>query len=229
MNKFKAFILDLFFPNRCPVCRVFIEYDKFICEKCGEKLKLCKADDICPECGKQECICSENMHYDKAVSAFVYEDAARLGILSLKDGHKEFGYYLGNILADMIEKNKEISEADMIIPVPMSAERLRERGYNQAEIIAEIISDRLGIEINNKILYKKASEVQHSLNREQRMKNVSAFGINQTELSGKKIILCDDVLTTGSTLNRCAELLKNAGAADVYAAAGATTKLKKEG
>lgn len=61
------------------------------------------------------------------------------------------------------------------------------------------------------------------------MKNVSAFGINQIELSGKKIILCDDVLTTGSTLNRCAELLKSAGAADVYAAAGATTKLKKEG
>ena len=93
MNKFKAFILDLFFPNRCPVCREFIEYDKFICEKCGEQLKLCKADDICPECGKQECICSENMHYDKAVAAFAYEDAARLGVLSLKDGHKMYSSY----------------------------------------------------------------------------------------------------------------------------------------
>ena len=60
------------------------------------------------------------------------------------------------------------------------------------------------------------------------MENVSAYSIKNTDLSGRKIIICDDVCTTGSTINRCAELLKNMGAAEVYAAVGTTTKLKKE-
>ncbi|MGN1481355.1 ComF family protein [Porcipelethomonas sp.] len=229
MNKIKSFILDLIFPNRCPICSEFISFDSNICQKCKESLDKFTADGICPVCGKLECICSENIYYDRAAVCFFYENEVRTGILSLKDGHKEFGNFLGNMLAQKISADIIMQNADFIIPVPMSKEGLRERGYNQAEVIAKEISDKTGIDIKNDILYKNSSEVQHSLNIEQRHKNVSAFCINNVTLTGKRIILCDDVITTGSTVNKCAQLLKSRGADSVYAAAGATTKLKKEG
>jgi len=76
-------------------------------------------------------------------------------------------------------------------------------------------------------LYKNKSAQQHVLTREQRKLNVSSFGINNCKLDGMKIILCDDVITTGSTAEKCTELLKAKGAAEVYVAAGTTTKLEK--
>lgn len=224
MNKIGGFILDLFFPNRCPVCREFISFDRNICQSCEEKMNRYKADGICTVCGKHE-----NIYYDKSVVCFFYENEVRTGIFSLKEGHKEFGNFLGNMLAEKILSDSIICKADMIIPVPTSKERLRERGYNQAEVMAKAISSKTKIDIKKDVLYKKNSEVQHGLNKEQRHKNVSAFCINDTALNGKSIILCDDVITTGSTVNRCAQLLKSKGAGSVYAAAGATTKLKKEG
>lgn len=222
MNKVINFILDLFFPNRCSVCRNFIKYDELVCKKCiGELKKYIPEND-------DSFIKMNDRFFDKILAGFYYENEVRDGIFSLKDGHKEFGYYLGNILAELIKKDELISKSDYIISVPMSAKSLKLRGYNQADIITETISIKTGIKIMTDILYKNQSEVQHSLNKTQRMKNVSAYDINSTDLSGMKIIICDDVCTTGSTINRCAELLKNMGAAEVYAAVGTTTKLKKE-
>lgn len=222
MNKAVNFILDLFFPNRCPICRNFIKYNELVCEKCNGELKK-----YIPE-NNNSFIKMNNTFFDKIFAGFYYENEVRDGIFSLKDGHKEFGYYLGNILAELIKKDELISKSDCIIPVPMSAKSLKLRGYNQAVIITETISVKTGIKMITDILYKNQSEVQHSLNKTQRMKNVSAYNIHSTDLSGMKIIICDDVCTTGSTINRCAELLKNVGAAEVYAAVGTTTKLKKE-
>lgn len=221
MNKAINFVLDLFFPSRCPICRNFIRYDELICEKCIKKLKK-----YIPE-NYDILIKINDMFFDKILAGFYYENEVRNGIYSLKDGHKEFGYYLGNILSELILQDELISKSDYIIPVPMSEKNLRLRGYNQADIIAETISVKTGIKMMTDILYKNPSEVQHSLNKTQRMKNVSAYNINSTDLSGMKIIICDDVCTTGSTINRCAELLKNMGAAKVYAAVGTTTKLKR--
>ena len=153
--------------------------------------------------------------YDRKLAGYYYENEVKNGIYSLKDGHKEFGYYLGNIISEKIICDETISKADCIIPVPMSAKSFRLRGYNQAAVIAETISTITGIKMMTDILYKHESKVQHSLNMTQRMENVSAYSIKNTDLSGRKIIICDDVCTTGSTINRCAELLKSMGAAEV--------------
>ena len=83
--------------------------------------------------------------------------------------------------------------------------------------------------MKDNILFRRDSEEQHTLGKADRMKNVSAFYCDEkTDLSGKSIIICDDVITTGSTLQRCAELLKKLNAADIYIAAGTTTKYIKE-
>lgn len=222
MNKLATFIIDLLFPNRCPICREFINWNEFICGKCGSKLRPFP-DDICPKCGKNFCMCKE-IKYDKAFVCFYYENSAKAGIFSLKDGHKEFGYYTGNLLG---QKISESIKADCIVPVPMSKKSYRNRRYNQAEVIAKQIADINNIPLYNNFIFKNESATQHNLSKAERIKNVSAYYSGNLKLDNMKIILCDDIITTGSTMNRCAAILKEMGAAEVYAAAAATTKLKR--
>ncbi|MCM1226338.1 MAG: double zinc ribbon domain-containing protein [Clostridium sp.] len=224
MNKLKAFLTDLIFPNRCPVCREIIEWDKLICGKCDDSMEAFPKD-ICPKCGKDNCICGE-ICYDRAFVCFYYEDPAKKGILSLKDGHKEFGAYLGRLLGEKIAESN--IKADGVIPVPMSESSYRIRRYNQAEIIAKQISNINNIPLFTGLIGKNESAVQHTLGKAERMKNTAALYGSGTNLDDMSFILCDDVITTGSTINRCAEILKEMGAAAVYAAVGTTTKLKKE-
>lgn len=224
MNKFKRFISDLFFPNRCPICKDFIEWNEFICKKCDEQLEPFPKE-ICHKCGKFECYCNK-INYDMAFVCFYYQGIAIKGIASLKDGHKEFGYYLGNILGKKIRESK--IDADAVVAVPMAKDSYRKRRYNQAELIAEKVADINNLPLLSGVLYKKKSAAQHSLKADERIKNVTAFLSGLKRLDDMKIILCDDVITTGSTLNRCAKLLKEMGAAKVYVAVGTTTKLKKE-
>lgn len=230
MNRILAFILDLFFPNCCPVCGDIIEFDRFICNNCFTELENCSVNknDICSRCGKLKCICNDKLYYNRTAVCFYYESVAKKGVLSLKDGSKNFGYLLGNILAEKIKEDNKLNSADYIVPVPMSKKRLKERRYNQAYVIAREISRKTNIPILNNVLLKNDSKVQHDLNIEERKMNTSAFFNSNINLDGNKIIICDDVLTTGSTLNKCAELLINMGTAEVYAAVGTTTKLKKE-
>lgn len=226
MNKLAAFITDLFFPNRCPICSGYINYDSFICESCHSQLDPF-SDEVCPQCGKikGECICSK-VCYDRAFVCFYYENIAKTGILSLKDGHKEFGYFIGRLLGERIAEND--LRADGIVPVPVSKKSYRKRRYNQAKVIADQIADIIRLPVFTDIIFKNDSAVQHTLNSAERKKNTSAFYGGNRSLDSMKLILCDDVITTGSTLDRCAGILKEMGAAAVYAAAGTTTKLKKE-
>lgn len=228
MNKIYAFILDLFFPNRCPICNDYIKYNRFVCKNCLFELKSSIAEDVCPKCGKSNCICCKKLFYSYAEVCFYYENTAKSGIISLKGESKNFGYYLGSLLGEKINNNEAIKDADFIVPVPMARKKLKERGYNQSYVIAKEISKKTKIKILKKALFKKNSKVQHELSAKEREENVLSFYKGKENLNGRKIIICDDVLTTGNTLNRCAELLIDMGATEVYAAVGTTTKLKKE-
>ncbi len=230
MNRIKLFLLDLFFPNRCPACDSIINYDELICKECIVKLEQSKTDEnnVCAVCGKSYCENHDYLYYVRAVSCFYYEKEAKNGIISLKKGNKNFGYYLAEVLSEKIISDNIIKNADFITAVPMSKQSFRKRGYNQAHILASEISHKTGIPLLEKVLFKNKSKAQHTLSRVERQWNVSAFYSEYTDLSGKKIILCDDVLTTGSTMNRCAQLLINMDADCVYAAAGTIIKYKKE-
>ena len=230
MNKIKLFLLDLLFPNRCPICSSFITYDSFVCDECFAKLSdnIVDKTNVCEVCGKNYCETHENLHYSRTVSCYYYEETAKKGIISLKGESHNFGFHLAEILSEEIISDNLLKNADFIMPVPMSKQKLRTRGYNQAEVIAREISSRTGIPILKNVLFKHESQAQHTLGLKERQMNVSAFYSKETDLTGKKIILCDDVLTTGSTMNRCAELLINMNAECVYAAAGTIKKYKKE-
>ncbi len=209
----KNILFDMLYPNRCPCCNDFIEWNRFLCDNCIEKVNAIKIPDFCHLCGRKPCICTEKPYYDRAYVYKPYLEIIRDGIISLKKGYNmNFAKYCGIELSKLIEKEN----ADMIIPVPMSKRKKRARGYNQAEIIAQQISKAKNIPIEKNILKMKYSKVsQHSKNRTERTDIEKYISIKDVNLEGKKIILCDDIITTSSTVNVCSRLLKEKGAETV--------------
>jgi ComF family protein len=112
------------------------------------------------------------------------------------------------------------------VPVPASAEKLKERGFNQAELLASRLAALLGAPVLPQALLRRDSLAQHTLNRKTRLQNAeTAYAINEaTHVKGKHILLVDDVLTTGATMASCGALLLEAGAASVVAVAATATK-----
>lgn len=221
------YILDLFYPNRCSCCGKFIGWRSYLCDECLISVSELSAHP-CEICGKDECICGNGIYYDRSVVCFYYEGIARYGIITLKEGRdKSFGEFIGEMLGRKIAADPELGKADLIIPVPSSRDRIRKRGYNQALIIAQMAGRTAGIKVRNNVLHKIKSDYQHTLTSEKRAENVSSIIPGKISPEGMKVIVCDDVITTGNTMNRCAEIIKSMGAKKVYAALGTTTKLKK--
>lgn len=221
----KAWLLgiDLLFPNRCGCCGAYIRWDALLCDKCADALVPI---ETCSVCGKAACICDMELPYQCAAVAYAYAGTARDGILELKrGGNGNFAEVLGIALAERIKARQAEFTADFIVPVPAKKSTLRTRGYNQAALIAKEISRLTGIPFREDCLHRMESgAVQHSLRAEERAENVHSYQGNGKKLNGCRILLCDDVLTTGATARRCASLLLEQGAAAVMLLAGTTTE-----
>ncbi len=175
-------------------------------------------------------MCAVLPEYDEAIAVSFYEDKAKNGIIALKAStNRNFGWFAGEMIGKWILEQESWMMTDGIVPVPMSLGKRLLRGYNQAEVIAKGISSVTHIPVLTNCLKKKhGGPAQHTLSARQRAENTDKFQSGGRKLTGYRLILCDDVLTTGTTLNRCAELLKECGAETVFAAAAATTRRKKE-
>lgn len=224
------FLIDLVYPNRCPCCNQVIAWDAWICEACQIETAL-NPDTVCSGCGKpfDDCMCLESLAFDGAMTVSRYEGRARQGILQLKQAENlNFANYTGTVLGERILQKPDWMMADAIVPVPMQQHQWILRGKNPAERIANAISFVTKIPVRTDLLWKKPGGIpQHTLNAEQRRTNVLQFASAGKSLKGYIFILCDDVLTTGSTANYCASLLKQCGAERVYVAtATTTTKIK---
>ena len=202
------FVLDFLFPPACVVCG---KIDKnWLCPKCQvrvERLEKSFQVDI------------QNKKYEKLLYIFKYESLIRKLILGYKFSNKA---YINNFFANIIIKNEKnynlLKQYDMIIPVPMHKKKMLKRGYNQTELISEKIAKNLGIANRPDILQKVVNTTtQSKLGGKTRQTNIQhAFFIkNDIEVEDKKIILLDDIYTTGATSEECSRVLKDAGAADV--------------
>ena len=227
------FAADLVYTNRCPCCNEFIKWNELVCEKCRKEL-IPDESGRCPKCHKliDSCICSLGTEFDKVFFVTDYHGAAKQGIYSLKDScGLNFAEYCGKELGRKILEEKYF-HADYIIPVPMRKKKKYQRGYNQAEKIAEAIRDVTGVPLNKNIVYKNKKVkdfTQHSLGAKDRLENAEKiYKIKNVDLRGKNIIICDDVMTTGSTINTISRLLKENGAEKIYAAVAAVTNKRKE-
>jgi len=140
-------------------------------------------------------------------------------------GKRSVGTRLGAMLSQVLQGRPQWQKADLIIPVPLHTSRLRERGYNQSLLIAKALGEGLQKPLRQELLVRKRNtRSQTKLNVAQRVENVSgAFQVKYpVEVRDKRIILVDDVITTGATADACSRSLLNAGAKEVLVAAVAT-------
>ena len=220
-------ILYGIFPKSCPLCDEIITPEELICKHCSLGIKLVQ-EPKCKKCGKkllsdrQEYChnCSENNHFfETGISTFEYTEEIRKAIYKFKY-HNRRDY--GKFFADAIYKNngREIEgwKADVMIPVPIHYKRRVKRGYNQAEILARELGEYINIPINSKCIVRqnntKPQKELSVLERKQNLEN--AFKIVDNVVKYKKVILIDDIYTTGSTIDGCAKVLLSAGVDKVY-------------
>lgn len=220
----KAFLLDIFFPNRCPFCNEFISWNEVVCANCRSTLvRAC--EHICHKCGSQPCECDGTQNYDNVYAALFFDDEkVSDAIYEFKRvGMNNIAEYTAEILCGYIDV------ADIVVGVPMGKRKQRDRGHNQADILARCIAEHLHIPFVRNLLYKvDTDEEQHHFSEEKRVERVKGlFYGSDYDLHGKSVVLCDDVMTTGSTLNRCAGILKEMGADKVTVCVCAVTRLDK--
>jgi ComF family protein len=152
-------------------------------------------------------------------SVFVHEGGAREAIIKLKyEGVRVLRNWLIEELA-MFAREQELNQASAIVPVPLHINRLRERGYNQAQLLAKGLAEKLNLPLGDKWLGRsRVTRTQVGLSGTERTQNVvGAFTWQTHPLKNHTILLVDDVCTTGATLNACAATLKTAGAGAVWA------------
>lgn len=229
IKKAGAFTLDLIFPNRCPLCGEVINWKYEYCQGCFDELPY-TGEEFCHGCGNisSSCICHRNENlFSRCYAAFYYLDSAKGGVVYLKNTKNNvFPRLFAEKIRSDIEADPYEFKADFIVPVPMSKTKLRKRGFNQAEVLADALGQQLNIPICNDALVKSISFVaQHKLSATRRKTNAShlySAGKN-IDIKGKTVIIVDDVMTTGSTINSCAEILLEMGAEKIIAAVAAST------
>lgn len=218
MNRAGAFLLDLFFPNRCDCCGKRIAYDALLCDACLsalDALRIRPADWL-------RCHEGEDFPWDGVFTVFSYKAEARAGILAMKDGAQSFGRYAGTLLADAVKAELDPETIDRVTWVPIGAARRRRQGYSHAELLGKSTAAALGRPADGSLLTESDSFLrQHHLKAEERKVFGMRFQHTGKDLSGQTVLLIDDVLTTGSTMRRCTELLLQSGAARVFAATAA--------
>lgn len=236
-NVIKSFFDRYFFYDKwsCNLCRKEKFDDEFFCEECESKLP--KNDhNFCDHCGRKTeqkenfCLsCKERQVYlDKARSSFCYE----YPISNLIKSYKYYGKkYLVNLFSHYLYQTaiKNDFKPDYICYVPMTKKALRKRKFNHGELLAKQLGEKLSVEVLDCIEKVRETKRQANLDRKERLNNLQgSFHLSQRKIfENKKIIIVDDVLTTGATSEVLAKLIKGANAKSVYLLTIASVPNKK--
>ncbi|MHC4661085.1 MAG: ComF family protein [Planctomycetota bacterium] len=222
-------ILDVIYPRTCLVCNSPVKGSGavFTCPACLEKI-IFIGNHACRTCGtkvgpgaekSKRCVaCRDSTLVFRRCSAVgMYDGPLRDLIIQLKFRKLELTVAdLGRWIADRYEETRGIVP-DFLVPVPLHINRRRERGFDQAEILAEHVAKRSGVPLKKPLVRTRNTEPQTGLPPTGRQKNISgAFALSKkADVQGKRILLIDDVMTTGSTLAECSRALRNAGASSI--------------
>jgi competence protein ComFC len=208
-------LLNLIFPPKCIFCgRILnVTCELEICKECFERIPFtgsCEIETVYGSC------------YDRIICLCDYSGIIKDVLVGFKFHSKPgCGKTLGTLLADKVAGLAAASKFDLLTCVPLHPKRLRERGYNQSEILCRELGKSTGMPVNTHIIKRiRNTEAQSLLAGKQRYSNVKdAFlVVDAGPVIGKSVLLVDDIMTTGNTLNECARILKDAGAASVTAA-----------
>jgi len=226
-------ILDMIYPVRCPICdEIVIPKSERICIPCKNKLHYIK-EPRCKKCSKpieqeEKEYCNDceqkNFQFVKGFAIWSYNDAMKHSIAEFKyHNKKEYAkFYIREMVQIYGEMIKKLS-LDAIVPIPIHRSKYLERGYNQADILARGMGKELNLPVLSELLVRnKKTLPQKQLSDKERLRNLrEAFGFNikaaeRFEKEISRVLLVDDIFTTGSTIEACSNVLKSNGVRDIY-------------
>ncbi|NTV77771.1 MAG: ComF family protein [Clostridiales bacterium] len=228
VKKIVKLILNLFFPKRCAVCDDLLPaWNEYLCDSCRKKLIRIKAP-FCMKCGKQledsqkefcfDCNSKEH-HFTRGRAVFEYR-CIMDGIYRFKYSNRQeyaefFAHEIKQVLLDELKNWKP----DGIVPIPLHKSRLKKRGYNQAELIAEKLSEMTGIPLQNHLIIRERNTTpQKTLDYASRINNLKkAFKFVENDVKLNTIVIIDDIFTTGSTIDAVSlEIREKSNIKDIY-------------
>ncbi len=223
----KQVITELLFPRRCPMCDgIVVPWGALCCEKCRNKFRYL-GDNFCLRCGKglskeeseycQDCRKYKHM-FVRGRSLYRYESVAASIFRFKYKGRQEYADFYAEQLFRYLGRDLLSMKPDGIVPVPLHKSRLRERGYNQAALLGKALAERLELNfLDDVVVRSKKTVPQKQLNRIERQNNLKkAFKLSGNSVELKRLLVVDDIYTTGSTVDALAEVLLSGGAKEIY-------------
>ena len=226
---------ELLFPRRCPFCDRPVSaapeemFHALACPSCeGAVQKLSPVRDVlCLRCGRpmenetQEYCgdCRRGGHvFSRGCAVYRYRDVSGTIYRFKYNGRAEYADYLGEQMAQRFLEEFDPGLADALVPVPLSAERQRSRGWNQAALLAEVIGKRTGVPVREDLLVRKEStQAMRGVGAQERRRRLkNAFLFTGDDVKSKKYVLVDDIYTTGATIDACSRELLRAGAGGIF-------------
>lgn len=225
-------LLCAFFPRRCVYCGKLIVPERTVCEDCAANLPRIAAP-VCPYCGyaKADCTCKQKkLKFDAICAPFYYEKAIERAVHRFKFEDKDFlARPFAQEIALAIHRDFAQQPFDVVTFIPFTKRQARSRAFNPSELLARETAKVLALPCVPLLEKLFETETQHRLSQAARTGNV--FGVYEVKdaaaVQGKRVLLIDDIKTTGATLSECAKVLKLAGASSVHAAVFAVAKKKK--
>lgn len=221
-------VLGLIYPPRCRICGSTLDIfdDEVICEICHDNIKL-NYPPFCKKCGRsgsyESGVCEEcgmkKYYFDANYSACIYEGVIRECIHRFKY-NSEFALegLFKDLIADFADRYIEMEEYDWLVSVPLHSVKYRERTFNQSAVLAGHLSKRFRIPIlRNNLIRIRPGKPQMTLSKKKRFEEIkNSFVVkNSSPVTGKSLLLIDDVFTTGATVNECSKVLRESGASSV--------------
>src|SRR5438045_4768958 len=228
-------IASLFYPALCAICHAPVERGDYICRNCLDKAQRIVAP-FCAKCSEPfagaidgEFTCANCAHrtlgFDAAVSAYRSRGVVRFIVLQFKYNRQlQLRHPIAEWLREaMNDARLRQRHFHLVIPVPLHPARRRERGFNQAELLAKILAKEINVPVGRALERIRYTTTQTAFDRVERMENLhGAFRLRKKiGVRGLHVLLVDDILTTGSTLIACARVLREPGAQSVYAVTAA--------
>ena len=174
------------------------------CKKCGKPVRY-QEQEFCYDCQKR------NFAFEQGKSVWIHQGAVKWSIYQYKYHDKRiFGKFYAQEMIRLYGSWIKENQIDLIVPVPLHRKRKRMRGYNQAEILADYLSEMTGIPVEkNMLLRHKYTEPQKQLGNKERKKNLkNSFSLEKEVISAKNILIVDDIYTTGSTIDEIANTIR---------------------
>lgn len=225
--------INCLYPNKCAACDEIIGNGRVLCEYCSVFINNINYNDFCVKCGlpKEQCRCKyREYRFSGVIGVYKNEGIARKAYYSYKFSHREelAGFFAGKA-AMAVKRLYGDLKFDAVVSVPTIMRSKLKRGFDHSRVIARKLAEILNIDYQDGILrVKPFRNMQHNHSLADRLENVRGKYYTVNKLKGKRILLFDDIYTSGATLDECAKELLFAGAREVYCVSILTTNLKKK-